>query len=125
MKLLKTKLSHVLLLIHQQSYFSQSTFNVESLDEHGQKTAIPWAPMFSHLYSCPVCFGYGMCNEVMKSSVLFHEKFKQLNTLLDIPVSQFALPVCSSEKLLVEIKKSFDENFDGRFSKEEKDFTFN
>ncbi|CAL1263451.1 unnamed protein product [Larinioides sclopetarius] len=190
MKLLKTKLSNVIILIHQQPYFSESTFSsTEELDNHGKKTVAPWAPMFSHLYSCPVCFGYGMCNEVMKGSVLFHgeltlsqnsrimwkkgvlqtrrvlissltadewnkfdefvcrnashsipcnlsaaswktvlalenlldlEKFKQLNSLLDIPVSQLALPVCSSQKLLMEIMKSFDENFDGRFSKEER-----
>ncbi|GFY60090.1 tigger transposable element-derived protein 6 [Trichonephila inaurata madagascariensis] len=190
MKLLKMKLSSVIFLINHQSYSYDSTLsNIEDLDNNGKKTAVPWAPMFSHLYSCPVCFGYGMCNEVMKSSVLFHgeltlsqnsrimwkkgvlqtrrvlissltadewnkfdeficknashsipcnlsvaswktvlalenlldlEKFKNLNTLLDIPVSQFALPVCSTEKLLLEILKSFDENFDGQFSKEER-----
>ncbi|GFV68552.1 tigger transposable element-derived protein 6 [Trichonephila clavipes] len=190
MKLLKMKLSSVFFLINHQSYSYDSTLsNIEDLDNNDKKTAVPWAPMFSHLYSCPVCFGYGMCNEVMKSSVLFHgeltlsqnsrimwkkgvlqtrrvlissltadewnkfdeficknashsipcnlsvaswktvlalenlldlEKFKNLNALLDIPVSQFALPVCSTEKLLLEILKSFDENFDGQFSKEER-----
>ncbi|GFR04396.1 tigger transposable element-derived protein 6 [Trichonephila clavata] len=190
MKLLKMKLSSVIFLINHQSYSYDSTLsNIEDVDNNGKKTAVPWAPMFSHLYSCPVCFGYGMCNEVMKSSVLFHgeltlsqnsrimwkkgvlqtrrvlissltadewnkfdeficknashsipcnlsaaswktvlalenlldlEQFKNLNALLDIPVSQFALPVCSTEKLLLEILKSFDENFDGQFSKEER-----
>ncbi|GFU54348.1 tigger transposable element-derived protein 6 [Nephila pilipes] len=190
MKLLKMKLASVILLIHHQSYSSEPALsNIGDVENNGKKTAVPWAPMFSHLYSCPVCFGYGMCNEVMKSSVLFHgeltmsqnsrimwkkgvlqtrrvlissltadewnkfddfvcknashsipcnlsaaswktvlamenlldiEKFKNLNALLDIPVSQLAIPVCSTEKLLLEILKSFDENFDGQFSKEER-----
>ncbi|KAF8790030.1 hypothetical protein HNY73_005116 [Argiope bruennichi] len=186
MRLLKAKLSNVIMLIHQQPFFSESAVSsTEEFDDHGKRTIVPWAPMFSHLYSCPVCFGYGMCNEVMKGSVLFHgeltlsqnsrimwkkgvlqtrrvlissltadewnkfdeficrnashsipcnlsaaswktvlalenlldlEKFKQLNSLLDISINQLALPVCSSQKLLVEIMKSFDENFDGHFS---------
>ncbi|XP_055930257.1 uncharacterized protein LOC129960713 isoform X2 [Argiope bruennichi] len=190
MRLLKAKLSNVIMLIHQQPFFSESAVSsTEEFDDHGKRTIVPWAPMFSHLYSCPVCFGYGMCNEVMKGSVLFHgeltlsqnsrimwkkgvlqtrrvlissltadewnkfdeficrnashsipcnlsaaswktvlalenlldlEKFKQLNSLLDISINQLALPVCSSQKLLVEIMKSFDENFDGHFSKEER-----
>ncbi|KAG8198635.1 hypothetical protein JTE90_026531 [Oedothorax gibbosus] len=53
-------------------------------------------------------------------NLLDMKKFRNLNFLLDIPVNQFALPVCSSEKLLVEITKSFDENLDGLFSAEEK-----
>lgn len=153
------------------------------------ETAVSWAPSFSHMYSCPICFGYGMCNEVMKGSVLFHgeltlahntkilwkkgvlqtrrvlissltseewskldeflcrnaseavpcdlssaiwktvfgqedllsvQRFRSLNSLLDLPLTQLALPVCSSTKLLRELIKSFDENSDGIFNKEER-----
>lgn len=178
----------IMALISRVSYFSQSdTFKTQEMLK--PETAVPWIPSFSHMYSCPICFGYGMCNEITKGTVLFHgeltlahnnkilwkkgvlqtqrvlissliseewskldeflcrnasqavpcdlpsaiwktalaeedllsiQKFKNLNSLLDVPHSQLAFSVCSSNKLLNELIKSFDENFDGLFDKEER-----
>lgn len=168
---------------------SESTMSNSLKMEQKSETAIQLSPSFSHIYSCPICFGYGMCNEVMKGSILFHgeltlapnmkilwkkgvlqtrrvlisslpseewnkldeslcrnasqavpcdlssviwktvfaqedllsiQKFRNLNSLLDLPLTQLALPVCSSIKLLNELIKTFDENFDGLFNKEER-----
>ncbi|XP_015919300.1 divergent protein kinase domain 2A isoform X2 [Parasteatoda tepidariorum] len=186
-KFLRHKILGVVSFIHGLHPVSLPT--LVAIKKQSERTTVDFAPLFSHLYSCPVCFGYGICNQVMKSSILFHgelvmpynnrivwkkgvlhtqrvlisslvaeewnrfdeficrnasysvpcdipaaiwktslaldnllkpDNFKNLNILLDIPFNQFALPVCSSKKLLKEIKKSFDENFDGHISREER-----
>ncbi|KFM73486.1 hypothetical protein X975_10903, partial [Stegodyphus mimosarum] len=72
-RILSNKFHTLLSFFHYLTFPSQLPVTTFVKEEHlVSGTATPWAPMFSHLYSCPVCFGYGMCNEVMKDSVLFH-----------------------------------------------------
>lgn len=67
---LATRLFNAFSLIFHLSYFPPTS--ITSQEKNSPTTVVPLAPMFSHLYSCPVCFGYGMCNDVMKGSILFH-----------------------------------------------------
>lgn len=71
-RLLKVKYVEIIAFINKISGSMQSDSNFQTQETTKSETAAPWIPSFSHMYSCPICFGYGMCNEVLKGSVLFH-----------------------------------------------------
>lgn len=69
-KIWTSKYDTIIAFIYKLSEYSQP--NLKTEENTKPETILPWAPSFSHMYSCPICFGYAMCNEVMKGSVLFH-----------------------------------------------------
>lgn len=66
----KIKYADIMYFINKMSSSTQSNTSIQ--ENTKPESAMPWAPSFSTMYSCPICFGYGMCNEVMKGSMLFH-----------------------------------------------------
>lgn len=71
-RLWKIKYDEVLAFIYRLSDISLSNNSFKTREIMKPGTALPWMPSFSHMYSCPICFGYAMCSEVTKGSVLFH-----------------------------------------------------